>query len=241
MPSRNDVAPDAGFVKGGLANIVHGVVTDAQRRLVDRLHRLPGSTAGELAGALGLTAAAVRLHLDRLVALGLATADAAAVETGVARARGRPAQRWRLTETARALYPDRHADLAVELLSLLRDELGEDALERVVAGRVRRQASTYAGELDQVGTDVGRRARRLAELRSAEGYEAEVVVAADGDGVLLIEHHCPVCDAATTCQGLCRGELQAFQSAMGPDADVEREQHLLSGDDRCTYRIRTRR
>jgi predicted ArsR family transcriptional regulator len=224
-----------GFIKGALANIVGPVVTDAQRRLVDRLHRLPGSTAVELATDLRLTPAAVRLHLDRLLERGLVAAD-----TGVVRGRGRPAQRWRLTDVARSLYPDRHADLAVELLSLLRDELGEEALERVVAGRVRRQAGAYTTELDRVGADVGARARRLAELRSAEGYEAEVVPAPDGDGVLLIEHHCPVCDAASTCQGLCGGELEAFRSALGAGADVEREQHLLSGDDRCTYRIRRR-
>lgn len=211
------------------------MVTDAQRRLVDRLHRLPGSTAVELANDLGLTPAAVRLHLDRLADVGFVAAD-----TGIVRGRGRPALRWRLTEVARSLYPDRHGDLAVELLTLLRDELGEEALDRVVAGRVRRQASTYGAELDRVGPDVEQRARRLAELRSAEGYEAEVVAAPDGDGVLLIEHHCPVCDAATACQGLCRGELQAFQSALGNAAEVEREQHLLRGDDRCTYRIRRR-
>lgn len=212
------------------------MVTDAQRRLVDRLHRLPGSTAGELAADLGLTPAAVRLHLDRLDELGLVAADAAVPAGG----RGRPAQRWRLTEVARSLYPDRHADLAVELLSLVRDELGEEVLDQLVARRTRRQAEGYAAELDRVGSDVDARARRLAELRTAEGYEAEVIDAPDGDGVLLVEHHCPVCDAASTCQGLCRGELAAFQSALGSGVDVEREQHLLSGDDRCTYRIRTR-
>jgi predicted ArsR family transcriptional regulator len=210
------------------------MVTEAQRRLVDRLHRVPGSSAAELAAHLGLTPAAVRLHLENLEELGLAAAEVSAPQ-----GRGRPAQRWRLTDLARSLYPDRHADLAVELLGLLRDELGEEALERVVAGRTRRQGESYAAEVAAL-PGVEERARRLAELRSAEGYEAEVVAAPDGDGVLLVEHHCPVCDAASTCQGLCRGELQAFQSALGAGADVEREQHLLSGDDRCTYRIRTR-
>lgn len=210
-------------------------MTDAQRRLVDRLHRRPGAAAAELAADLGLTPAAVRLHLDRLGALGLVDS-----EVEEAQGRGRPAHRWRLTERARALYPDRHADLAVELLQLLREELGEGAVDTIVAARTRRQGDEYAAELDRLDGDVVARARRLAELRTVEGYEAEVVDAPDGDGVLLVEHHCPVCDAASTCQGLCRGELQAFRTALGPAAEVEREQHLLSGDDRCTYRIRRR-
>jgi predicted ArsR family transcriptional regulator len=212
------------------------VVTDAQRRLVDRLHRRPGSTAAELAAELRLTPAAVRLHLDRLEELALAAADA-----GAPHGRGRPAQRWRLTDEARSLYPDRHADLAVELLTLVREELGDDALEQLVARRTARQAEGYAAELAATGSDVAARAQRLAELRSAEGYEAEVVEAPDGDGLLLVEHHCPVCDAAATCQGLCRGELEAFRSALGPDTVVEWEEHVLRGDDRCTYRIRSPR
>jgi predicted ArsR family transcriptional regulator len=28
-----------------------------------------------------------------------------------------------------------------------------------------------------------------------------------------------------------------FRTALGPDVRVEREQHLLSGDQRCAYRI----
>ena len=211
------------------------MVTDAQRRLVDRLHRSPGATAGELAGHLALTAAAVRLHLDRLTELGFV-----ASELHRGGERGRPAQRWRLTDVARVLYPDRHGDLAVELLDLVRDELGDAAVEQVVAARTRRQADAYGAELAGLADPVAR-ARRLAELRTAEGYEAEVLDAPDGDGVLLVEHHCPICDAAAACQGLCRGELEAFRAAVGPGATVEREQHLLAGDDRCTYRIRVRR
>jgi predicted ArsR family transcriptional regulator len=219
-----------------LANIVRSVVTDAKRRIVDVLHRGDGATASELARTLDLTAAAVRQHLDALADLGLVVAD----EPTSAGGRGRPAQRWHLTPAARSLYPDRHADLTVELLELMRSELGEEALDRIIATRARRQAEAYGDDLARF-KGLERRARRLAELRTVEGYDAEVVDAPDGDGLLLMEHHCPVCDAAATCQGLCRGELEAFQAALGADVDVEREQHLLAGDARCTYRIRTRR
>ncbi len=209
------------------------MVTDAQRRLVDRLHRSDGATAGQLAADLDLTPAAVRLHLDRLSATGIVAADAA-VAGG---ARGRPAQRWRLTELARSLFPDRHAELTVELLGLLREEIGDDGVDRIMARRSERQGAAYAAEVARLRSTAAR-ARRLAELRTLEGYEAEVVPAPDGDGLLLVEHHCPVCDAAAACQGLCRGELEAFRTALGAGVSVEREQHLLAGDARCTYRIR---
>jgi predicted ArsR family transcriptional regulator len=77
--------------------------------------------------------------------------------------------------------------------------------------------------------------RALGEQRTAEGYLAEVVHR--GNDLLLIEHHCPICSAATACQGLCRSELEVFQAALGASVTVTREEHLLSGDARCAYRI----
>ena len=31
--------------------------------------------------------------------------------------------------------------------------------------------------------------------------------------------------------------VRAFREALGPDAEVNRDQHLMSGDSRCAYRI----
>jgi predicted ArsR family transcriptional regulator len=84
-----------------------------------------------------------------------------------------------------------------------------------------------------------KRVNALAKQRSAEGYLAEVVRDKDG-AVLLVEHHCPICTAASACQGLCRSELDLFRAALGDDVTVERTQHILSGDVRCAYRVTPR-
>ena len=60
----------------------------------------------------------------------------------------------------------------------------------------------------------------------------------DGDGLVLVEHHCPICTAATACPGFCRSELELFRDTLGPDVTVERTAHLLAGDVRCAYLIR---
>ena len=78
------------------------------------------------------------------------------------------------------------------------------------------------------------RLQRLAQMRSEEGYMAELTQ--DGDSWLLIENHCPICAAARACQGFCRSELQQF-AALLPQAEVRREAHLLQGGQRCVYRI----
>ncbi len=57
------------------------------------------------------------------------------------------------------------------------------------------------------------------------------------DGYLLHENHCPICVAATSCQGFCKSELRLFQEVLGEQAEVKRESHIVSGARRCTYRI----
>ncbi|MCS6759939.1 MAG: MarR family transcriptional regulator, partial [Candidatus Devosia euplotis] len=76
----------------------------------------------------------------------------------------------------------------------------------------------------------------LTSLRSQEGYMAEWHEQAD-DSLLLLENHCPICAAATACQGFCRAELEVFRSVLGPQVTVTRNEHIVSGGRRCSYAI----
>ena len=209
-------------------------LTDAKRRVLERLKRVDGASASELAEGLGLTEAGVRQHLEALEQLGLVTRRARAAE-----GRGRPPVVWSLTPLASELFPDRHGDLTVELLGAIRDSVGDAGLDRVIDAREARQRAAYQAVLPR-GPDVTlrRRVGALARQRSVEGYMAEA--RPDGDDVLLVEHHCPVCSAATACAGICRGELALFREVLGDDVVVERTQHLMAGDPRCVYRVRRR-
>ena len=210
-------------------------LTDAKRRIIDRLKRVDTATAPELADDFGLTDTAVRQHLEALEENGLVERAPSPPPSG----RGRPPVRWQLTPLAGELFPDRHADLTVELIGSIREALGDDGLDKVLAARSTSQLAAYKKALPSPATTpVPVRVRRLADIRSAEGYLAEVRDGEDGS-LLLLEHHCPVCDAASACQGLCRSELELFKAALGDDVTVERVQHLLAGDQRCAYRITT--
>jgi predicted ArsR family transcriptional regulator len=61
---------------------------------------------------------------------------------------------------------------------------------------------------------------------------------ADDGGLLLIENHCPICAAATACQGFCRAELDVFRAVLGPETEVVRNEHIVAGARRCSYSIR---
>ncbi|MEM7139622.1 MAG: FaeA/PapI family transcriptional regulator [Actinomycetota bacterium] len=209
-------------------------IGEAQRRIVDHLKRAGACTTATIAEAMGVTTQAVRPQLAELESRGLVGSET--LSTG---SRGRPPVGWALTALAIDLFPDRHADLTLELIRTVRDELGDAALDAVLAARDREHLAALEDAMVELSADdVAGRVDVLAEMRSLQGYMADVV--ADGDDLLLVEHHCPVCAAATECQTLCRNELQLFQSAVGEAAIVERSAHLLSGDERCVYRIRTR-
>jgi predicted ArsR family transcriptional regulator len=149
---------------------------------------------------------------------------------------GRPTQLWSLTPAAQARFPDTHAALTVQLLDIIRSRLGADALESVIAAR---EADTRAAYETAVAAapDLETRVAALADLRSQEGYMAAWTTEPDGS-LLLVENHCPICAAATACQGFCRAELEVFRSVLGPDVTVERVEHIVAGGRRCSYTIK---
>ena len=192
-----------------------------------KMHGVLSSAA--LGSMLGTTAEAARQQLVRL-------ADEGLVEPrSEARGVGRPARHWCLTPKAEARFPDTHAALTVQLLGLIRSELGDTALDRVISAR---EASTFHAYAEAVETapNLKGRVAALARLRSDEGYMPEWWEEADGR-LMLVENHCPICAAATACQGFCRAELDVFRSVFGDAAQVERSEHLLSGGRRCAYVI----
>ena len=183
-------------------------------------------TTRVLADALQISVPAVRQHLQSLGEKVEAHAESGNV--------GRPAQKWRLTPEASNSFPDTHSELTVKLLESIAATLGAGALERVIEDRYRRSLEHYQTRLENLSSLSGR-LRRLVQLRSDEGYMAQV--SRDGNGWLLVENHCPICAAATACQGFCRNELALFEQVLGQGVQVERVEYLLDGGQRCAYRI----
>jgi len=196
-------------------------------RLLILLKTRGGLTTKALAAALDISVPAVRQHLRGLGTLVAMEERRAGV--------GRPPQVWRLTEAAQSRFPDTHGELTVRLIESIEGVLGSAALDRVIDDRFAQMLQSYRQRLDGVSS-VGGKLRRLAAIRTEEGYMAEVQ--RHDDGWLLIENHCPICAAATRCQGFCRNELALFRSVLGDDVSVERVEHLLDSADRCVYAVR---
>ncbi len=176
-----------------------------------------------------MTAVGARQHLIRLQEEELV--DAVDQSEGV----GRPKRIWSLTEAGHARFPDNHAGLTLELITAIRKAGGEAMLDSVIAAREKAALRAYRHALDDAGS-LRDRVKRLAKIRSEEGYMASVAAGPDG-ALLLIENHCPICVAAKACQGFCRSELALFRESLGDGVSVVRDEHIVSGARRCVYKI----
>lgn len=189
-------------------------------------------TATLLAAQLRVSPMAVRQHLQVL------KAESWVTYAEERRPMGRPVKLWKLTEQAQQRFPDSHADLMLDMLHSVTAVFGAAGLDRLLAERSQRQIHTYRASLSPARpSDWQQQVAAIAQCRSQEGYMAEVIDPGSGE-LLLVENHCPIGAAATACPGLCRAELDVFQAVLGSDIAIERQEHILQGDRRCTYRIR---
>ena len=199
-------------------------------RLLMALKMHGALSAAALGSMLGISGEAVRQQMLRLSAEGLV--EARSTVAGV----GRPTQLWALTGLGQARFPDTHAALTVQLLDIVRAELGEAALDTIIAAREAQTSRAYEAAVAPAA-DLKSRVAMLTDLRTREGYMAAWSELEDGT-LLLVENHCPICAAATACQGFCRAELDVFRSVLGPEVAVERHEHIVTGGRRCSYTIK---
>ncbi|WP_256994615.1 helix-turn-helix transcriptional regulator [Pseudomonas tolaasii] len=201
--------------------------SSAADRVLHLLKTRGPQLASDMGAFLGTSGEAARQQLVKLAASGLVNASSEV------RGVGRPTQVWQLTAAGHARFPDTHSELTMQLLQTVRDTFGEEAIERLIDVRERQTQALYEREMGGI-PDLKGRVERLAALRSREGYMAEWSEQPDG-ALILVENHCPICAAATACQGFCRAELQVFEQVLR--AKVERVEHIQLGARRCAYRV----
>jgi predicted ArsR family transcriptional regulator len=190
-----------------------------------RLLKLRGPlSAAELAAALGVTAVAVRKHLDLLHAEGALRAER------IHQPIGRPVARYHLTPAAESYFPRGHHALLLDLLAAI-DREDPAAVDRLLETCSVAQQPRYRARL--ADKPPAERVAELARLREEDGFLTSVQ--RDGDALVLREHHCPIRDVAERYPAACRCEQELFGSLLG--LSVERTESALQGAPACAFRI----
>ena len=193
------------------------------------------STAATLGGRLGLTPAAIRRHLDNLLAEGL-------IETRTARTygnrgRGRPAKVFVITDAGRSAFEHAYDDLATGALRFLAETAGPDAIAEFARRQVSDLERRYAPAVAR--GSLASRVQALADALSADGYAASAgpapAVGQIASGEQLCQHHCPVAHVAAEFPQLCEAETEAFGRLLG--TPVQRLATIAHGDGICTTHV----
>lgn len=205
-------------------------LSKSQDRILHRLKARGPQSVKILSKQLDMTSMGIRQHLADLEKKGLVAQTQEERQT-----RGRPVHLWKLSKHGHARFPDKHSQAIVELIDVTRSTLGQEGLNQLIDKRNDKIEAHYRAELDSVAPELQQRIEKLAQLRSDEGFMAEVRLLPDG--WMLIENHCPIYSAATSCQQFCAAELAVFQRLFEKDATVTRTDYLLAGARRCAYKI----
>jgi predicted ArsR family transcriptional regulator len=217
----------------------HSATEPGTRARIARLILENGpATAAGLSGRLGLTPAAVRRHLDNLLAEGMIEAREARCYGS--RGRGRPARLFAITDAGRSAFEHAYDDLATSALRFLAETAGPGAVAEFARRKVADLESRYRPVVD--AAPPGRRVQALAEALSADGYAASASAAPPGvtgdgeaSGAELCQHHCPVAHVAAEFPQLCEAETEAFGRLLG--TPVQRLATISRGDGICTTHV----
>ncbi|GAA3382582.1 transcriptional regulator [Streptomyces racemochromogenes] len=192
------------------------------------------STVADLAQRLGLTQAAVRRHLDTLVADDVVAPREQRVYG--ARTRGRPAKVFALTDCGRDAFDQSYDTLAADALRWIAQSVGggdkgEAAVAAFARARMETQARSYREAVEAAAP--GARTEALAKALTADGYAATAKSApGPHSGEQLCQHHCPVAHVAEQFPQLCEAETEVFSRLLG--THVQRLATIAHGDGVCT-------
>ncbi|MFF5082991.1 helix-turn-helix transcriptional regulator [Actinoplanes sp. NPDC000266] len=208
----------------------------ADGRTRDRVAQLllerGSATAAELGAELGLSPAAIRKHLDAMLADRLV--EVREVRNNRPRGRGRPAKTFALTTAAREnLNPHFYDGIATAALRWIADQHGAEAISAFAATQVVALEERCRAALLEAGDDPIARAEALAEALTAEGYAANATTIASGGQ--LCQHSCPVAHVAAEFPQLCDAETEVISRLIG--THVQRLATIAHGDGVCTTHI----
>jgi predicted ArsR family transcriptional regulator len=227
-------AAAAGLPTSGTAGAALGSERGTRARIARLILENGPVTAAALSTRLGLTPAAVRRHLDNLLAGGLIEARTA--RRPASRGRGRPAKLFVITDAGRSAFEHAYDDLASSALRFLAEVAGPGAVAEFARRQVAELEHRYRQVMEAAGPQD--KVKALAEALSADGYAASVTSAPTrgaGGGEQLCQHHCPVAHVAAEFPQLCEAETEAFARLLG--TPVQRLATIAHGDGICTTHV----
>jgi DeoR family suf operon transcriptional repressor len=182
-------------------------------------------TAKELADSFGVSANAVRRHLKELEAEGLV------VYGREQRGTGAPTYMYRLSENGEGLFPTQYGEALSDILSLVAQSNGRDAVREMFAERFRGQAEKIRTDLADATLE--EKLAALVELLSQQGFMA--AWSTESGELKLAQHNCAVRTAAERFPEICAAEADFLREVL--QSEIQRDSYIPEGCNACEYSI----
>lgn len=156
----------------------------------------------------------------------------ARIERSEERARtGRPATIYRLSEAGDHLFPKHYDNLTIDMLDAVAEEIGKDALTRILARLADDKAETFGAGLRGLTLE-----QKVNALKSwyFEGDPYMDIETGSGS-IRLVERNCPFLNTAIRRPMLCSISVNALTRVLG--YRVVRDEKFQNGDGRCVFRV----
>lgn len=206
---------------------------ETRRRIMLALLQTGPLTAAELARGMNMTPAGIRRHIDALEREGLAEVSPHPnVKNNGHVSRGRPAKAYRLTDNGRDRFGTRYDSLASSALTALRQCAGPQALRDFAAARVDaivEGVDPADGTPESIVETVDQLVAAFAE------YGCAPSVSRAGEGIQILQHHCPIAAVAEHFPEMCRAEYEAVSRLVG--VHIQPLATIADGHGVCTTNI----
>jgi len=144
---------------------------------------------------------------------------------------GRPATSYSLTEAGDHLFPKHYDALNVSLMDAIAEELGPDAVKRILERIANEKAAVIEPPLRTLPLESRVQALKDWYLKEDPHMNVERVE----DDFRLIERNCPYINTAMNRPSLCSVSVNALTKVLG--VRVAREEKFQNGDGRCVFRV----
>jgi predicted ArsR family transcriptional regulator len=198
-----------------------------QKKILDYLLDHPeGATLEELSAHLEITKTAAKEHVLKVMNLGLLTySDSKGLV-------GRPKRKYLLSPEGHEAFPKQYSWLSNVLLELLAEDLGDQAVARIMSDLGKKVAGSLKPQLEK--------ARSTAELLALItktlndlGYRAVLKQSDIRKGAILEATHCVYHTVAKQHPTLCGFDISFLENTSG--MKVEMETCIAKGGSTCRF------
>lgn len=202
--------------------------SDTKRRLLKLMKRRGEITLGDAMTVIDRARPTLRDHLDQMGRDGLVARRTRK------QGRGRPSMCYRMTPSAKQLFPSGEGPVFAEFLEYLQQEGQDHLIEEFFSSFWDARLSEVKQRLDSSleEADVQAIVDVLEEVLREGGFMPEVRVGEDQ--VTITECNCPFSQIVDTTDLPCASEACFYDTLF---EQVERTGHITEGDTSCVYEL----